>query len=191
MNQKRRKNYCAKIKKDQLSNTKIILFFRYVITYAIEFFYTFVLSLFPFWCDEFEQQNPIVNPIQINQTELNNLQPNNIIIENSDEQEDIIANNIKLNEENSNFNNSEGKVNSIKKGEKVLIKSSNDTRLVNPSETHDNKYCLVEENENRTENEFVFSENVNIDTLSYNEPIIESLRKKHTDSTEKEVELNK
>ena len=72
-----------------------------------------------------------------------------------------------------------------KLSEKILIKSSNnDTRNVNHSEDQNPKFFLVEENENRTENEFVFSENVNIDTLSYNEPIIESLRKKNDDEVE-------
>jgi hypothetical protein len=73
--------------------------------------------------------------------------------------------------------------------EKILIKSSNnDTRNVNHSEDQNPKFFLVEENENRTENEFVFSENVNIDTLSYNEPIIESLRKKNEKESEEESE---
>jgi hypothetical protein len=62
--------------------------------------------------------------------------------------------------------------------EKNVVKSSSDTRFVNRSEEHDQKFQLVEENESKTENEFVFSENVNIDNLSYNEPIIESLKKK-------------
>jgi hypothetical protein len=64
--------------------------------------------------------------------------------------------------------------------EKIIYKSSVDTKLVNNEETQQ-KFHLVGDDHDRTENEFVFSENVNIDTLSYNEPYVE--RKKYQDNT--------
>jgi hypothetical protein len=147
-----------------------------------------VMSLFPMWCDEYERLYPIINPQNITDASLS--QQNNL----STNQEDAgISNNadnnsansqslINFNRSNNNSNQIEGELQNDKNGqysEKVLIKSSNDTRLANPSVDQNNKYHLVEENENKTENEFVFSENVNIDTLSYNEPIIEKWKKKY------------
>lgn len=110
---------------------------------------------------------------------------NNInIIEEIQEEETINLN--KEREIDSNIYPQEIKARDMNTGElseRVVIKSSNDTRLVNNDEDN-RKYCLVEENENKTENEFVFSENVNIDNLSYNEPIIESFKKQHNEAEE-------
>ena len=65
--------------------------------------------------------------------------------------------------------------------EKLIVPSS---QVVNQSEDYNRKYKLVDQNENRTENEYVFSENVNIDTLSYNEPFLEFEKKKHEEDKE-------
>jgi hypothetical protein len=63
--------------------------------------------------------------------------------------------------------------------ERDIVKSNTDTRKVNHDDDQ-TKYQLVEETENRTENEFVFSENVNIDNLSYfNEPMSEIKKKEN------------
>jgi hypothetical protein len=179
-----------------------------------------VMSLFPFWYEEFEIQNPlisqqIVNEVSQTQNATNEEtipQTNNIenqITENENEFNDIRGENKKetqIIEQEMDSLRPEIEMVSRKQilpdyaksiaSEKILIKSSNDTRLVNHSEEHniinnlETKYILVDENENRTENEFVFSENVNIDTLSYNEPILESLKKKNEKEYE-ETNLNK
>lgn len=150
------------------------------------------MSLFPLWCDEYEIHNPIISQVNnIAVTTRND--PHTEQIERND-QGDRLNN---QGQDGENISNNPSYIsnpipreiemkNTLEKplneaseqlSEKLLIKSSNDTRLVNQSEGHFNKYFLVDEN--KTENEFVFSENVNIDTLSHNEVIIESLKKKY------------
>jgi hypothetical protein len=82
------------------------------------------------------------------------------------------------------FLNKENNTTSQNSEKLIQHKSSVDTKLVNHEFEQNTKYHLVEESDVRTENEFVFSENVNIDTLSYNEPIVESLKKKLQDNEE-------
>jgi hypothetical protein len=147
------------------------------------------MSLFPLWCDEFEQHNPIIlqnrnNPQNNIQNSQNNSAVNPTINPTQPERDSLSQNNSMSNNSKNLTIPRETELkgnpqNTEQLSEKILIKSSNDTRLVNPSEDQNNKYFLVEDIENKTENEFVFSENVNIDTLSYNEPILESLKKKH------------
>lgn len=117
-----------------------------------------IISLIPSLCDEYEASNPIV----VRQ----NNEPNNNENSNAIELENINIQNIQMNmndnlaevNPNQNKNTLNDFVHSQNSAEKVVIKSSNDTRLVNPSEDQNNKFRLVEENESRTENEFVFSE---------------------------------
>jgi hypothetical protein len=90
-------------------------------------------------------------------------------------QQNIEMNELTMKENNTISQNSE---------KLIYHKSSVDTKLVN-HEVEQQKYHLVEEDhERKSENEFVFSENVNIDTLSYNEPIVESLKKKIQESNQ-------
>jgi hypothetical protein len=177
------------------------------------------MSLFPLWYDEFEIQNPVVvennvqndnepeDPLNLDATSRNSLTQNEnkfnldsmnsinnlnseenkkIIL--SDEENDSLKPEIEMVDKNNLPDYSKSQT-----SERILIKSSNDTRLVNHSEDHnniiDNKYILVDENESKTENEFVFSENVNIDTLSYNETILESLKKRNVKEHE-ETQFN-
>jgi hypothetical protein len=140
----------------------------YYMTYSFEILYTFVLSLIPLWSDDFEQNNPIIKPTQ---------QVTRV--------DDAEQRGIEMNELQNRENNTQSE-----KSEKLIYKSSVDTKLVNNEESQQ-KYHLVEEDqENRTENEFVFSENVNIDTLSYNEPIVESLKKKYQDGSNTQTNTN-
>lgn len=179
------------------------------------------MSLFPFWYDEFEAHNPVItqNNIQINNintqppTQSQNISDEDVALPDGDHMK-VVEN--EINKSNKIYSNevtpTREEQDSLRpeiemvsnkdklpddpkshNSEKILIKSSNDTRLVNHSEDHNmnnnnvvTKYILVDENENKTENEFVFSENVNIDTLSYNEPLLESMKKKN----EKEQEEN-
>jgi hypothetical protein len=133
--------------------------------------------------NDLNDENEINNEIQ--QEMMDDLQDNL-----TNENEDIEEQEMNPHEDkNIHDKHPEFKSQISKISEKILIKSSNDdTRLVNHSEDQNPKFFLVEENENRTENEFVFSENVNIDTLSYNEPIIESLRKKNEKEADDESE---
>jgi hypothetical protein len=173
------------------------------INLIFEMIYVFVFSLFPAWCDEFELRNPF--PVSKNSENdggdvgnINNEREHlagggfnpeeeekeNLIHNDHNDDEEIRGDveiemkNLKERIQGSEFHTSEK--------ERLVIKSSNDTRLVNHSENPQaennftsKKFTLVEEFENKTENEFVFSENVNIDTLSYNEPVVESFQKKH------------
>jgi len=204
------------IKYDIYSNSFIII--RYYLTFLFEIIFTLIMSLFPFWFDEFELHNPVILQqieSELSQTQnliseepINDIKNENHITTNENQINDRRAENkeesqILENEMNSlrpeiEMVSRKQKLPDYSKSiisEKILIKSSNDTRLVNNSEDHNNvnnlqpKYILVDENENRTENEFVFSENVNIDTLSYNEPILESLKKKN-EKEQEETTLN-
>jgi hypothetical protein len=198
--------------------THSLILIRYYATFLFEIIFTMIMSLFPFWFDEFELHNPVIlkqTERELSQTQnLTNEEP---ITEIKNENEIITKENQINDNRTENKEESiilENEMNSLRPeieivsskqklpdysksiiSEKILIKSSNDTRLVNNSEDHNNvnnlqpKYILVDENENRTENEFVFSENVNIDTLSYNEPILESLKKKNEKEHE-ETNLN-
>ena len=157
---------------------------------------SFVLSLYPNWCDNFEQNNPIIEGSNedknLSQEEPNReeINLNGVNLNKYDEENDILIENIdeKFNQPYSSSVVSPGEIKD--KNEKVLIKSSTNTKKVN-NDDEQTKYLFVEENEeNRTEKEFVFSENINIDNLSYyNEPI-ESVKKKESDSTIKPQSAN-
>lgn len=142
-----------------------------------EIIITFFLSLYPNWCDDFEMRNPIIdrkkiqdNPkIEIISTK--NEEENDILIENIE----VIKNFVREPNNSSIDLPNENKF----KIERDIVKSNTDTRKVNHDDDQ-TKYQLVEETENRTENEFVFSENVNIDNLSYfNEPMSEIKKKEN------------
>ena len=126
-----------------------------------------VLSLFPLWCDEFENNNPVIvrnttQTVENRVVELDEIESNH-----SQERE------LKSLQEKTVPHEFKSQI-----SEKIPYE---DTRMVNISDGQNNpnnKFFLVEENESKTENEFVFSENVNIDNLSYNEPIIDRLKNK-------------
>ena len=141
-----------------------------------EIIVTFFLSLYPNWCDDFEQRNPIIDRKKNQEIAAKSeiIQPkneNDILIENMEVQKNT---NVERNNSNIDLTN-ENK----DKNERVIPKSNTDTQIVNHDDDQ-TKYQLVEETENRTENEFVFSENVNIDNLSYfNEPLSENKKKEN------------
>ena len=158
-----------------------------ILTLIYEIIYTFLFSLYPNWCDEFEQNNPIIvrenrKVLDLSRTKVedenqdtsnnnNKENNNNLIIE---EENKIIIENIDMTKNSIDFTNYN------RNFEKIILKSNSDTRKVN-NDDDQTKYLLVEENENRTENEFVFSENINIDNLScINEPITESKKNSQT-----------
>ena len=177
-------NKIENLKQDEPLFVKItILVFGIVVS--------FFLSLYPNWCDNFEENNPIIERANqnkiIRQEEINkdNIQLNSVNSNKNDEENDILIENIdqKLNQ-NRLYNSSVVSPSDVKdRNEKNFIKSSTNTKKVNIDDEQ-TKYLFAEENEeNRTENEFVFSENINIDNLSYyNEPT-ESSKKKENDIT--------
>jgi hypothetical protein len=120
------------------------------------------------WCDEFEINNPVIQRI-INTPNQEEAQIEEKQSNHSQERE------LKSLQEKAMPNEFKSQI-----SEKAPT-PNDETKLVNISEGHNNhknKFFLVEENESKTENEFVFSENVNIDTLSYNEPIIDRAKSK-------------
>lgn len=129
------------------------------------------MSAYPKWSDDFEEKHPIIRPRTLStEIELAHLQPEDpTIVRGRAATEDQHA------DQDNDAHNSE----------KIVIKSSNDTRRVNNDE--DGRQFLFVENENKTENEYVFSENVNIDTLSYNEPMIEFKKKQEEEKENKGV----
>lgn len=144
---------------EPLAKRVIMLFFEGLLM--------FFLSLYPNWCDEFEQRNPIIERRRVQEV------PNAEMTQKKNEDEnDILIENVEVNRNNQPNSNID------KDRSERLIKSTNsDTKKVNPDDDQ-TKYHFVEENENKTENEFVFSENVNIDNLSYyNEPISDNKKK--------------
>jgi hypothetical protein len=146
-------------KKDKKDST-----IMYIGTYLIEIAYTFIFSLFPLWSDQFEIDHPIIKQQAQNEQEIvnNELPPEFVQEEVNLEKEiqQVEMQNLKM-ENNTISHNS---------GDKPIKSFIDETRLVNNGNDNQ-KYYLVEENENKTENEYVFSENINIDNLSYTEPI--------------------
>jgi len=180
-----RRDLKANRKERDLLNQNVNLkdegFFKSLLMLVIEILVTFFLSLYPNWCDDFEQRNPIIDRKKIQ--EIPKKEKPKV-----EEENDILIENIEAQPTNQReiFNSSvdfEGK----EKNERTINKSNTDTRKVN-NEDDQTKYHFVEEIENKTENEFVFSENVQIDNLSYfNEPVSEYKKKE----TENKVLSNK
>ncbi len=146
--------------------------------------YTLFLSLFPMWCDKFELHNPVIQR-----------SPNIASIQNNP-QEPVIPE-----VEKESTHSQERELKSLQEKavpqefkSQISEKAHDGTKIVNLSEGHNNpnnKFFLVEENESKTENEFVFSENVNIDNLSYNEPILDRLKNKQKTEEESETKVEK
>lgn len=174
--QRKRESKSCRKEKDLLNqniNLKDESFIRRILMLIIEILVTFFLSLYPHWCDDFEHRNPLIDRKKIQETTKNEKakteEDNDIVIESMDAQPA----------------NQRGTMNSSldfelkERNERTINKSNTDTRKVN-NDDDQTKYHFVEEIENKTENEFVFSENVQIDNLSYfNEPVSEYKKKEN------------
>jgi hypothetical protein len=140
-----------------------------VINFIIEIIYTFFASLFPNWSDDFEQNNPIQSRknsnANTNSPTDNQQANNNIIADENIQNEPTLVNENLIDNPKSSENNTKLAINDV----------------------NSNKFKLTDQHENKTENEYEFSENINIDTLSYNEPAFESLKRlseiKETENT--------
>ena len=89
-----------------------------LVYFIIEFFYTFVLSLNPAWCDEYENKNPIINnePVQPNNENIE-------IKEESDEKNQEINNNLMNNLEKEMNENLIDNLNSDNNNENIQEKN--------------------------------------------------------------------
>lgn len=139
--------------------------FLYYGFFLLEILFTMVLSLIPVWSDQFEMSNPMI--VQEREEQLEN--------DESNEREENLADRV---------SSQRHEVEELK-DEKEVIKSSTNTRKVHNDE-QSKKFNIIQD-ENKTENEFIFSENVYIDNLSYNESMPNE-RKKVEDELIKERE---
>ena len=155
---------------------------------AYQILYVFFISFIPPWCDEFEAQNPLPvnNPPNGNNNNNNNENQNN----NNE-------NNINNNNFNNNINNDindnnigQASSNSPQQEEDSNNNKMTSSKVVNMSEdsNRDNKMfnLIKKDNQSLNENEYVFSENGGIDSLSMNSEIYKQKKEK-----EKEKEKDK
>ena len=156
----------------------------------IEIIKVFFLSLIPSLCDEFEANNPMpVNNRNHNNEDLDHNDDNNDNIDNNNNENNNINNDINNNENNDNNirNDSMGSGNQEDDSNNNKMTSS---KVVNMSEdsNRDNRiYKLIKkDNQSANENEYVFSENGGIDSLSMNSELYKQKREK-----EKEKEKDK
>ena len=157
---------------------------------AYQILYVFLISFIPPWCDEFEAQNPmpVNNPPNPNNNNNNNVNQNNNIGNNIINDNNII-NNINLND-NINNDINDNNINQINQEEDSNNNKMTSSKVANISEdsNRDNKmYNLIKkDNQSLNENEYVFSENGGIDSLSMNSEIYKIKKEK-----EKEKEKDK
>ena len=151
----------------------------------------FFLSFIPVWCDQFEVNNPLpVNNHNANQDENEENDNNNINNDNNN-------NNIFNNGDNNNFNNINNDFNNNNENNINMEDDSNNNKMtsskvVNLSDdsSRDNRtYKLLKrDNQSNNENEYVFSENGGIDSLSMNSELFKQKKEKEK---EKEKEKDK
>jgi len=205
-----------KIKEEKNENIKNEGFLKSAVSLLIEFLITFCLSLYPGWCDEFENKNPVINNDALiqpenannnneinNEEELKNMEEKikedidkNLLKElNTKEDEDSkekkleAANKVSINTDiDENVLSENNEKNNPKEGkyERVILKSSNDTRNVNHDEQ--SKTFNIFPDDIKTENEFIFSENAYIDNISYNNESLFEAHKRREMEKEKEKE---
>ena len=152
----------------------------------IEIIRVFFISFIPALCDEFEVNNPIpVNNNNENNEENNENNENNMNNNNNNIFNNIDNNNINNNINNdfniNNENNQEDDSNNNKMTSSKIVNMSDDS-------SRDNRiYKLIKkDNQSANENEYVFSENGGIDSLSINSELYKQKREK-----EKEKEKDK
>ena len=151
-----------------------------LIRVVFEIIRVFFISLIPSLCDEFEANNPMPS---------NNRNQNNEEENNDDNNEnDNIENNNNINNDNNDINIRNGPEN--QEDDSNNNKKVTSSKVVNMSEdsNRDNGiYKLIKkDNQSTNENEYVFSENGGIDSLSMNSELFKQKREK-----EKEKEKDK
>ena len=157
---------------------------------AYQILYVFLISFIPPWCDEFEAQNPmpVNNPQNVNNNNNINNNNNNVNQDNNIDNEIINDNNIINNNINNDIN--DNNINQINQEEDSNNNKMTSSKVANISEdsNRDNKmYNLIKkDNQSLNENEYVFSENGGIDSLSMNSEIYKQKKER-----EKEKEKDK
>lgn len=158
---------------------------RYVCALLFEIVSSFFYSLLPVWYDNFELTNPITTDSNNNNnnTNTNNDNSNNNNINQEDNQTSAINdNNARDNKNSINDSNSQQQEETIKLKEEVkMIFSSNNSErvnvpssfMMNTSEHRSKHYTFIRPNDNKTENEYIFTENCNLDNMSNNESLLE------------------
>ena len=168
---------------------------------AYQIIYLFFISFIPPWCDEFEAQNPMPannqQNININDNNINN--EGNLNLNNNNDENNIInENNINnnLNNEINNDNNigQQQQSNSSQQEDESNNNKKTSSKVVNISEdsNRDSKMfnLIKKDNQSLNENEYVFSENGGIDSLSMNSEIYKQKKEKEKEK-EKENKDNK
>ena len=168
-------------KKEEIKNKFPETGLNFYIICINEIIFVLFMSLFPFWCDKFEQENPFPEEKKndVNESEENNINENN----------DNLNENINQNDLNNEDNKKEEEGSLSQK----ISDSQKQTysKIVNISESSDLNHFKIlkkEQNDNKTEKEYEFSENGGIDNLSLNENL-EYFKQKIENEKEKEKEI--
>ena len=168
---------------------------------AYQIIYVFFISFIPPWCDEFEAQNPMPanNPPNQNENNVNNIEENQNNINN----ENNINNDNNINNNNI-FNNINNEINDNNIGQDPLNlppqeNDSNNNKMtsskvanISEDSNRDNRMfnLIKKDNQSLNENEYVFSENGGIDSLSMNSELFRQKKEKEKEK-EKENKDNK
>lgn len=154
--------------------------YSYIFALLFEVVSSFLYSLFPTWYENFDLNNPIhyeSNSNNTNEEEADQLRANN----NIDSKNSINDSNSQQQE--GTVISREVKIFSSNNSEKVNVPSSS---MMNNSEYHHRLFTFFRPNDNKTENEYVFSEKDNIDNISNNESLLEFQRLKNETEDEED-----
>ena len=185
---------------------------------AYQIIYVFFISFIPPWCDEFEAQNPmpVNNPPNQNNNNINNIEENQNNINNDNNNINNIENLNNINNDNNNninnenninnniFNNINNEINDNNIGQAPLNspnqeEDSNNNKMtsskvanISEDSNRDNRMfnLIKKDNQSLNENEYVFSENGGIDSLSMNSELFKQKKEKEKEK-EKENKDNK
>ena len=174
-----------KKKKIQLPETK----FEYIRKCIIEIIYVFIISIFPNWCDQYEEENPFPQ----DKKETNEVNQNNINDNNNNNNNNEINEN--ANNENQN-NNDEDKNKNNENNEKEVINDDNNNQNNEDeknNKSHKNESNIINEDKEMNENDkeekidnIIINENENLNNESINQNMNEEKKEK-----EKNEENNK
>jgi len=193
INNNRIKNQIKKNKKKEIKKEEPEQETALQIAYQI--LYLFVISFIPPWCDEFEAHNPMPSNNQHHRNNNNNENNNNVNQNNNDiniNNENNFNNNNLFNNNNINdINIGQESSNSPQQEEDSNNNKMTSSKVVNMSDGSENKkyHLLKKDNQSLNENEYVFSENGPIDSLSMNSELYK--QKKEQEKEKEKANENK
>ena len=159
-----------KKKKIQLPETK----FEYIRKCIIEIIYVFIISIFPNWCDQYEEDNPFPqDKKETNEVNQNNVNDNNNNQRNENNNDNEINEN--GNNENQNNNDEDNNKNNENKDNKVKKDDNNQNN---------------EDEKNNEKNENDKEENIDNNIINTNETLNNEIINKNMDEEKKEKEKN-